>query len=518
MFDFIKNFPRQEYIYLHNVPFLYKIVVLLSNFISLPYSRPIYLKIERLIKQQLLESNLVSPNISKCTFKQFLRYLKQDIRKLEIIIYAFVHKKKVSEVSEECHAISRTAEQFQCYSKSSIYNRHTSTFKLQKNKFLSLPDIVLVKIMKCLNNESLVNFMLSCKQIFQIGSLFGQPNVRNRTDITLHPSNGICIQYKFAFDLERKKRELTIGASLRRKLTYPIDLDLCVCPLCYLTCSCDFSKHQHAGQLKKLLFKNCKLGTVIINTYADFHYMISTLKNVPRSLKIDMTIGKYGLRNLFNKFKFYYSLDYILDVRMFTNIQLYWPIAAPVVDRLHIQFLPTSPSYTSDLPAVKTILRSHLKAIKKGSNKMTKLSLTNCLLLEEVFFFRSLNTKFVWLETIKEIHINKSRIKCSLFKQLKQMTSLTLLNINRSELYIGCEVKHFNHYFRTDFLNFESVPNTNHVLFRRNSFLKILCDTKNTHCPCPDLLKKPLATELLNGQFKLQKCKQCIMPPKECKA
>ena len=489
----------------------------------MPYSRPIYLKIVRLVKQQLVESNLVSPKISKSSFKQFLRYLKQDVRKLEMVIYAFVHKKKLAEVfldpTLDCHAISRTAEEFQCYSKNSIYNMPGTKFKKQKRvMFLNLPDTLLAKIMRCLDNESLLNCMLSCKQLFEIGSLFCQPNVRSKTDITLHPSSGICIKYKFAFDLDRKNRELTMAASLKRKLTYPIDLDLCVCPLCHATCSCDFSKHQHAGQLKKLLFTKCKLGTVIIKTSADFQYMISTLQNPPRNLKIDLTVGKYGLNNLFNMFNFYYCLDYILDVRMFTNVQLFWSVSAPVVDRLHIRFLPSSPSYTTDIPVIKTILRSHLKAIKKETPKMTKLNLTNCPFLEEIFFFHPLSPKFVWIETIKEIHINNSRIKCSLFEQLKKMTSLSILNINRSDLFFGCEVTHFNHYFRSDFLNFEHVRNTNHVLFRRNSFLTILCDTKGTHCPCPDVLKKPLAKDLLNGNFIMKKCRQCLLPPKECKA
>ena len=510
---------------MHNVPTLYRVVVLVSNFISKPYSRPIYLKFIRLVRQHLIESHLISPEISRSSFKQYLRYLKHDIRKIETIIYSFVHKQKLREVlfnkSIRCHAISREAERFQCYDPNSIYNlarRYTSFYEPQLVRFLSLPDHILVRIMKCLDNESLLNSMLTCKQLFNIVSLYCKPNLLSKTDLTLHPSNGVCIRYKFAFDYDKTIQDLTISAYLKRKLTYPIDRDLCVCPLCHATCSCDISKHQHAGSLKNLLFSKCKLGTIIILSSADFHYMITDLLNVPTTLKIDIPIGKYGLSNLFNKFKFYNCLDYVLDVRMFTNVELDWPFIAPVVNRLHIKFLPSSPSYLTDLPVIRTILRSHLKAVKKQTKKMTKLSLTNCLFLEEIFYFRSYNPRFVWLQTIKEIDINNSMIKCSLFKQLPRMTSLSFLKVNRSKIANKCEASHFNHYFRTDFLNFENIANTKHFIFKRSSFLIIVCDIKNTHCLCQDVLEQPASRDLLYGQFVVEKCKNCKQPPNACQA
>ena len=444
-----------------------------------------------------------------------------------MIIYAFVHKKKFADVMNpfrnqniKCNAISGTAQQFQCYDKKSFYNMPNQlrqTFEV-KTYFLRLPDDMIIRIMKYLNNESLIQCMFTCKQLFQLGSLFCHPNIASKRDVTLHPSKGICLKYKFAFDLDRKKRELTICNYLKEKLTYPVDPDLCVCPLCHETCSCDFSKHQHAGSLKKLLFTRCKLGTVIIQSSADFHYMIQNLYYVPRNLKIDIPISKCALDSIFNKFRFYDCLDYILDVRMFTHIEIYWPFIAPVVNRLHIRFLPINFAYTNDLPVVKTILRSHLKAVKYKTPKMTKLTVTNCLFLEEIFFFHSFDPRVVWLKTIKEIHITNSRIKCSLFKRLTEMTSLNLLNIKGSDIQDKCKAEHFNHYFRTDFLNFENVPNTNHILFKRNSFLRIFCDTNNSHCQCQDVLKKPSSIDLLHGRFTFEKCQKCMKAPEKCYA
>lgn len=524
LFNFINRFPQVDYLYLHNVPVLYRLVVLLSNFLAKPYSRRIYKKFVRLVKNHLIEGQLISPEINRFKFKQYLRYLKQDIRKLETIIYALVHKRKLNEIDSDksirCHAISKEAELFQCYDKKSIYNlaHDTETFKPQFTNILSLPDHILVRILTCLDNESIINSMISCKQLFKIVTSFCKPSVLSKTDLTLHPSKGICINYKFAFDHDRTKQDLTMGAYLKHKLTYPIDRDLCVCPLCHATCSCDFSKHQQAGSLKKLLFKKCKLGTVMIRTSADFQYMMTNLSNVPSVLKIDIPIGKYALSSLFNKFKFYKCLDYVLDVRMFTNIEFYWPFIAPAVDRLHIKFLPSSPSYSSDLPVVKRILRSHLKAIKKQTPKMTQINVTNCLFLEEIFYFRSCNTLCNWQNTIKEIHINNSTVKCDLFKQLPKMTGLSLLTVNRSNISSKCQPSHFNYYFRTDFLNFENVPNTKHFIYKRSSFLNIVCDIKNAHCMCQDMSEKPPLKNLLYGRFVLEKCRNCNHPPVTCPA
>ena len=443
-----------------------------------------------------------------------------------MIIYAFVHKKKLVDVClnpsmSKCHGISTTAEEFQYYNskKFPVYNLSNEiVFTRHSSGLLSLPEHILVRIIKCLSNEFKLNCMLSCKQLFHIVSSYCQPSFTSNTDVTLHPVKGICVNYKFTFDLDRTKKDLTICTYLKKKLAYQIDPDLCVCPLCHETCSCDYSKQQHASQLKKLLFNKCNLGTVIIRSSADFKYMIENLNNIPRCLKIDVPIGKYSLYSLFDKFRYYKSLDYILDVRMFTHIELLRPLTAPVVDRLHIRFLPTNSSHPTDVPVVRTILRNHLKAIKKTTQGMKKLTLTNCLILDEVFYFSPLNKNFIWTRVIKELIINNCKIKCSLFKQLGNLTSLSLLCINRSEIESKCKASHFNHYFRSDFLNFELVPNTKHFLFKRNSFLSILCDMSDTHCPCIDVKKKPLSSRLLYGRFILQKCEKCILPPKECNA
>ena len=286
----IRSFPTKTYILAKEVPVLIRLVVFLTNFITNPYSKPIYSKFKKAVKIALQHKK----NLKSHSFKVFLRRLRKDISHLELIVYSFVHKKNLLDVcmnksNLNCNAISSIASKYQSYNP--VYN-FLYNYERQTTGLHCLPDLVLIKIIKYLSNSRyLFHLMMTCKHLFNLGTRFYTHSLENQSDIVLHSKNGLCLNYKF----------FSQAFSNKRFLTYQ-DPDLCVCSLCLTSCSCDFSKFQHAGEVKKLILSSLKLKTLVIQSTNEFDFALQHLNQKPKEIRISVPVNITRLRRVLSLF------------------------------------------------------------------------------------------------------------------------------------------------------------------------------------------------------------------------
>ena len=503
----IRSFPTKTYIFAREVPVLVRLIVFLTNFIVNPYSKPVYSKFKKAVKVALLHKKRSLP------FKVFLKQLKKDVSHLELVIYSFVHKKKLVDVcmnksSLHCNAISTIASKYQSYNP--VYN-FLSNYERQTTGLNSLPDLVLIKIIKYLSNSRyLFYLMLTCKHLFNIGTRFYIHSLENQSDIVLPSKTGLCLQYKFFSQAFSKKCFTT---------TYQ-DHDLCVCSLCLTSCSCDFSKFQHAGQIKKLILSSLNLNALVIRSTNEFDFSLQHLNHKPKEIRILVPINITRFQRLFSRFSHYNNFEYILDVRMYTRVKDQ-NRNLPVIENLKIVFAPTLHSYDTDLPGVREILKAHLFAIKKSTQKMEKIVLYNCYMVDEIFNF---NDKSAWTKNIKEIHLVKTKIKCQYLMNLKKFSNLSLLRLSEIEYEKKCHGDHFKHYFRTDFINFIYVPEET-MFVLNGALLNIRCEVsindpdnileieyKRCRCTCGNIeaITEDIKNEMSSGALSVTVCDECM--------
>ena len=509
LFGIIKSIPTKTYLYAREVPVLIRLVVFLTNFLTNPYSKPVYSKFKKAVKVALQHKKNSLP------YKAFLRHLRKDISHLELIIYSFVHKKNLLDVcmnkpNLKCNAISSIASKYQSYNP--VYN-FLLNYERQTTGLQILPDLVLIKIIKCLSTSRyLFHLMMTCKHLFNLGTRFYIHSLENQSDIVLHSKNGLCLQYKFFTQTFSKKCFAT---------TYQ-DPDLCVCSLCLTSCSCDFSKFQHAGEVKKLILSSLNLKNLTVRSTNEFDFSFQHLNSKPEEIRIDVPIDITRLRRVLSTFDHLIRFEYILDIRQYTKV-ICRNINVPVIEDLTIVFAPSLHSYDTNLPGVRKILRAHLFAIKKKTQKMKKLALYNCFMVDEIF---NCNSKLTWSRNIKEIHLVKTKIKCQYFINIKKFSNLSLLRLSGIEYEKKCRGDHFKHYFRTDFINFTYVPEQ--TLFVLNgALLNIKCDVllnhpenvleqefKRCHCSCSDIEKitDDIKEMMSSGELLITACEECMFP------
>ena len=470
-----------------------------------------YAKFRKAVKTALSHKK----NFKHLTFKAFLKHLRKDITYLELVIYSFVHKKNLLDVcmnksNLKCNAISTIASKYQSYNP--VYN-FLANYERQTTGLHMLPDLVLIKIIKFLSNSRyLFNLMITCKHLFNLGTRFYSHSLENESDIVLQSRNGLCLQYKF------------FSQTFSNKCFTPTyqDPDKCVCSLCLTTCSCDFSKFQHAGEIKRLVLSSLQLNKLVIRSTNEFDFSIQHLTQQPTELRIEVPINLTRFRCVFSLFKQYTKLEYILDVRMYTNA-VCRNLCLPTVEDLSIIFAPSLHSYDTDLPAVRRILKAHLFAIKSKTPKMKKLALYNCYMIDDLF---NLGIKLIWSKHIQEIHLVKTKIKCQYFMNIKKMINLSLLRLSEVEYEKNCRGDHLKHYFRTDFLNFNYIPEeTKFVL--NGPLLKIRCDVsindpnnaleieyKRCKCACNNIevITDDIKVMMSSGALLVPVCDECMFP------
>ena len=499
LYYFIQGFSQQEYIYASDIPHIYAVVVLLTNFINRPFSKPIFLKFKRLIREALCYSKPIHSSLRKISFKTYLRHIKKDISKLEIIIYSFLHRKSIEQVcmNQRLHrsnSISFIARNFQPY-KRTIYKFNNEYIKdTTANSFLSLPDFLIIRILRKLENHNLFSCLFTCRQLFYLGSKYCELNMEHPIfDVLLQSSNGVCLQYKLYNSIFRLKQS-----------SKTVD---CICPLCFTTCSCDLSKNQHASQIKKLLFRNCKFGKVVLRTLADVDYAINTLRFIPQKLVLSFPVGIYRLTQVLSSFPYLNSFEYILDVNMFRSEDTLFNMS-PVIQDICIHFVASMSFYRKDgINILRKLIRGHLDSVKVGTKKLRALTLHHCPVVNEVFSLPS--SPHIWYQHIKVIKLYKSSIQCSFFGVLKELTALTLLYIEQPAISSSCDVTHFRPYFRTDFINFELVRNR--IVQMRSELLRIKCDISECFCGCQDIvfMTSLIKEKMLSGLYTFQECTYC---------
>ena len=506
-FGMIRTFPTKTYIFAREIPVLVRIVVFLTNFIVNPYSKPVYAKFKKAVKVALLHKKRSS------SFKVFLKHLRKDISHLELVIYSFVHKKKLLDVcmnksNLNCNAISTIASKYQSYNP--VYN-FLFNYERQTTGLHSLPDLVLIKIIKCLSNSRyLFYLMITCKHLFNLGTRFYIHSLENQSDIVLHSTTGLCLQHKFFSQAFSKKYYTT---------TYQ-DPDLCVCSLCLTSCSCDFSKFQHAGEIKKLILRSLKLKALVIRSTNEFDFSFQHLNQKPEEIRILVPINITRFCHVLSLFNHYNSFEYMLDVRMYTKV-ICGNLNLPVIEHLKIVFAPTLHSYDTNLPGVRRILKAHLSAIKSRTEKMKKIVLYNCYMADEIFNF---NGKFAWSKNINEIHFVRTKLKCQYLTDLKKFRSLSLLRLSEIEYEKKCRGDHFKHYLRTDFINFIYVPEES-MLVLNGALLKIECrisindpdsilenEFKRCRCTCENIerITDDIKKEMSSGTLSVTVCDECM--------
>ena len=509
LFTLIKTFPTKTFIFAREVPALIRLVILLTNFISNPYSRPIYGKFKKAVKVAISHRK----NLKHLSLKAFLRHLRKDITYLELVIYSFVHKKNLLDVcmnksNLKCNAISTIANKYQSYNP--VYNFLTN-YERQTTGLQKLPDLVLIKIIRFLSDSQyLFNLMISCKHLFNLGTRFYTHSLENDSSIILQSKNGLCLQYKFFSQMMSSKRVTT---------TYQ-DPDRCVCSLCLTTCSCDFSKFQHAGEIKKLILTSLRLGTLVIRSTNEFNFSITHLKQKPTEIRIEVPINLTRFRSIFSLFRHYNKFEYILDVRMYTKA-VCQNLCLPIIEDLSIIFAPSLVSYDTNLPAVRRILKAHLFASKSKTQKMRKLTLYHCYMIDELFNFGS---KITWSRHIQEIHLVRTKIKCQYFMNIKAMSNLSLLRLSEIEYERKCRGDHFKHYFRTDFFNFRYIPEETQFVLN-GALLMIKCDVsinnpddvlekefKRCHCECGNIeaITDDIQNMMSSGTLLITACDECM--------
>ena len=509
LFGIIRSIPTKSYIHAREVPVLIRLVVFLTNFITNPYSKPVYSKFKKAVKVALQHKR----NLKTLSFKVFLKHLRKDISHLELVIYSFIHKKNLLDVcmnksNFNCNAISSTASKYQSYNP--VYN-FLLNYERQTTGLQTLPDLVLIKIIRCLSNSRyLFHLMMTCKHLFNLGTRFYIHSLENQSDIVLHSRKGLCLQYKFFSQAFTNKSFTT---------TYQ-DPDLCVCSLCLTGCSCDFSKFQHAGQVKKLILSSLNLKTLVIRSTNEFDFSFQHLNSKPEEIRIIVPINITRLRHVLSIFDHLLRFEYILDVRQYTKA-ICNNLSLPVIEDLTIVFAPSLHSYDTGLPGVRRILKTHLFAIKNKTKKMNKLALYNCYMADEIF---NCNSRLTWSKNIKEIHFVKTKLKCQYFINLKKFSNLSLLRLSEIEYEKECRGDHFRHYLRTDFINFMYVPEKT-MFVLNGALLTIRCDVslndpdyileqefKRCRCSCFNIenITDDIKEIMMSGELSITACEECM--------
>ena len=495
LFWFIRTFDG-TFIYVHEIPTVYRLIVVLTNFIHNPYCRKLYSEFKRLIG--LMFGHHFG-------FSVYLRYLKSDVSKLERIIYTVVHKKNLTGVSysqiNNCSAISSSASLFQCYD-SSIY-RFKNVYRISPvSDLLSLPYHILTRIMKNLTDVYFINCMMTCKQLFYIGTNFCKPTFKDLNSYitkTTDSSSGICLQYAF-FSTLFPETSTANQPKTKKK---------CFCPLCLTACSCEYSLLQHTGEIKKLIFRECKIGLLQLDSALEFEFIKRNLKYLPDAIIIRFPIQPYGLNQLFTMFPSYKKLEYIFDFSLYNKYCYRFQL--PVVQYLTLTVI--SPEYATAIGICnfKSLLQAHLEAVQEDTQKLIKLSVSNgYIMTTDIFGLVFPQSKYVWFKYINEIRITKVQIKCKDFKNLNYFTNLSLLIIQNVNMNKECHPTHLKPCFRTDLLNFTCLGTNRYLLNRK--LLVIKCNIKNSRCLCGNIeyMTNDKRIELLNGCFLMKKCTDCL--------
>ena len=346
LFWFMRTFDG-TFINIHEIPTLYRLIILLTNFISNPYCLKLYSEFRRLITLMFGH---------RFKFSLYIRHLKYDISKLELIIYKIVHKQNITTLAysefKNRNAITFSASKFQSYD-SSIYRFNNVYRTSQISQLLSLPYHILAEIMKNLTDLYFINCMMTCKQLFYIGTKFCKPTFRkinNYLTKTTNSSSGICLKY-------------ALYKSLFHDSIKPKPKKKCFCSLCLTACSCEFSLIQHTGEITKLIFRECNVGLLELGSVLELEFMKKHLKNLPDAIRICFPLEPYRLNQFFGMFQSYKNLEYILDFSFYNRYC--YKFQVPVVQYLKLNLI--SPEFATSISIcnITCLLQAHLKAVTK---------------------------------------------------------------------------------------------------------------------------------------------------------
>ena len=410
---FLNNFSKKSHILETESHLLSAVIVLLTNFISKPYSNKMFNVFRRSVLKELKERGRLQVNGTPIGFKKFIRLLKRDLRNFEKYFYCLVHNENpifavLNPLEFKCNAISYNANRFQSYSLASSRYLSLENMVHQNSALVHLPHLALKTILNSLNGPQKMNLMLTCKTLYSLCSPLAGLDY-TMTDFLQQSSDGVCLHYKMS----------------RHRCMVDNALDFCKCSICFSHCPCDYSSYQDFTQLRNLTLRNCKINRFVINSPEEID-LLSTLRFVPRSIEVNITLTYYSLSVLLSSSKLPWldKLKYTVDEDTFEvtkhMVNRFNPIP---VRSLHIKYLSRRKKQIKTSKILTYVLGSHIKSCSEI--KMKDLKLTNCRFLESFFVFiqpfgKLFSYSMNWASHLETLDLSQCEIKCTYFANLEK--------------------------------------------------------------------------------------------------